>query len=161
MYFFAVLECFMGCKFENLGSAIKALYISHLNQIDASESFEYDRLFIHLRSFCFRAYLTFLGCCTPNVFFCCRESERKSKKDERSWTCVWTWPFFFYKSRKLSRSRKKKNKRHVFHLCFEVKFNIFFIIYLPTLYLGVITFFFLFFKSLKCDSLSLLYGLAA
>ena len=74
----------MGCKFENLGSAVKALYIRHLDQIDASESFEYDRLFIHLRSFCFRAYLTFLGCCTPNVFFCCRESERKSKRGERS-----------------------------------------------------------------------------
>ena len=69
--------------------------------------------------------------------------------------------FSFIKAENSQGQEKKKNKRHVFHLCFEVKFNIFFIIYLPTLHLGVITFFFLFFKSLKCDYLSLLYGLAA
>ena len=47
--------------------------------MDASESFEYDRLFIYHWSFCFTAYLTFIGCCAPTVCFVA-ERERKSKR---------------------------------------------------------------------------------
>ena len=53
--------------------------------MDASESFEYDRLFIYLWSFCFTAYLTFIGCCAPTVCFVA-ERERKSKRGETDLT---------------------------------------------------------------------------
>lgn len=53
--------------------------------MDASESFEYDRLFIYLWSFCFTAYLTFIGCCAPTVCFVA-ERERKSKRGDTDLT---------------------------------------------------------------------------
>ena len=61
-----------------------------------------------------------------------------------------------------SQGQEKKRTKDTFSTCvLKSSLTFFFIIYLPTLHLGVITFFFLFFKSLKCDYLWLLYGLAA
>ena len=61
-----------------------------------------------------------------------------------------------------SQGQEKKRTKGTFSTCvLKSSLTFFFIIYLPTLHLGVIKFFFLFFKSLKCDSLSLLCGLAA